>query len=77
VYKVINKIKIGEKWSVSLEGDSSLIHNGLILIDELGNKYTIEAVALVHYKDVNDIGRKLEVMLNGHVEDIGYTLKII
>lgn len=34
MFKVLNKLPVGSKYCVSVEGDMSLIKNGLILKDE-------------------------------------------
>ena len=74
MYKVLGKLRIGNKYGISLEGDSGLLKKGLELIDEKGNVYEIETIGMTHYKNVEDFHKYAEVMLCGNVENIGETL---
>lgn len=79
MYIIVSKFKIGEKWSVSLKGNPTFIHNGTALVDEDNNQYIIESVALVNYNHVSDIHNKLDVILLGNMSNVkvGEKLNII
>ena len=78
VFKVLDKIRIGSVYGVSVEGDASLLRKGLKLIDEKGNIFELESVGMVHYKNINIeyIHNHEEILLRGDVENIGKTLFI-
>lgn len=54
MFKVLGKLPVGNMYSVSVEGDSSLHKNGLILKDEKENVFKIETVAMPHYQNVKN-----------------------
>ena len=76
VFKVLDKIRIGSVYGVSVEGDASLLRKGLKLTDEKGNIFELESVGMVHYKNINIeyIHNHAEILLRGDVENIGKTL---
>lgn len=74
MFKVIDKLCVGNKYCVSIEGDIKLLKNGLKLTDEKGNEFQITSVAMSKYQNVKDYERYAELLLNGNVENIGDTL---
>ena len=72
--KVLDKISVNGLEVVSIEGDTSFIQNGLKLKDEKGNAYEIQTVAMVDYKNPEDIRHYAELVLNGDVKNIGQDL---
>lgn len=73
-FKVLDKISVNGLEVVSVEGDTSFIQNGLKLKDEKGNAYETQTVAMVHYKNPEDIRHYAELVLNGDVKNIGQYL---
>ena len=78
VFKVLDKIRIGSVYGVSVEGDASLLRKGLKLTDEKGNIFELESVGMVHYSSIEDFRNHFynhaEILLRGDVENIGKTL---
>lgn len=74
MFKVIDKLCVGNKYCVSIEGDIKLLQNGLNLTDEKGNIFQIASVAMSKYQNVKEYARYAELVLNGNVENIGNTL---
>ena len=37
MFKVLDKLHIGNMYCIAIEGDTTLLKNGLMLIDEKGN----------------------------------------
>ena len=61
-------------YSVLVEGDTSLMENGLKLIDETGNVFEIETVGMTKYQNVDDYKKYANIVLCGDVENIGESL---
>ena len=76
MYKVLNKLLVGNIYCVSVEGDISLLKNGLILTDEKENIFKIETIAMTHYQNDNDFLHYAELVLSGDMENIGEYLYI-
>lgn len=74
MFKVLDKLCVGDIYCVSVEGDTWLLKNGLGLVDEKGNKYVIRTVAMVHYCYIEDSGSHADLALDGDVKNIGETL---
>lgn len=74
MFKVIDKLCVGNTYCVSIEGDIKLLQNGLNLTDEKGNAFQITSVAMSKYQNVKEYERYAELVLNGNVENIGETL---
>ena len=77
MFKVLDKIRIGSVYGVSVEGDSGILRKGLKLTDEKGNIFELESVGMVHYKNVQYkkiFHNHAEILLRGDVEHIGKTL---
>lgn len=77
MYKVLKKYHVGNKYCVSVEGESKLLRNGINLRDEKGNLFTIESIGMVKYEDIKDYKKYAEMVLMGEVENIGEILKIV
>lgn len=77
MYRVLQKFQAGNKYCVSLQGDAMLLKNGLRLKDEMGNVFTIESIGMVHYKNIKDCERYVEVFLKGDIMNIGKHLRLI
>lgn len=76
MFKVLDKIRVGNIYGVSIVGDTNLLKKGVKLVDEKGNIYFIESIAMTHYKNIEDYRTHAELVLNGDVEKIGSTLSI-
>lgn len=76
MFKVLNKLFVGSMYCVSVEGDTLLLKNGLMLTDEKENIFKIETVAMPHYQNVKDLRNYAELVLIGNVENIGEHLYI-
>lgn len=77
MYKVLKKYRVGNKYCVSVEGESKLLRNGINLRDEKGNLFTIESIGMVKYEDIKDYKKYAEMVLMGEVENIGEILNIV
>lgn len=75
--KVLDKLPVGNMYCVSVEGDVSLLKNGLKLIDEKENIFEIETVAMTCFKDIKDLRHRAELVLRGNVENIGEQLALL
>lgn len=75
-YKVLSKLRVNNIYCVSVEGDTSLLKNGLLLKDEKDNFFKIETVAMTHYQMVDDFCKYAELVLDGDVDHIGKKLFI-
>lgn len=76
VFRVIEKLQIGNVYCVTVMGDISLLKNGLKLIDEKQNRFAIETVAMSRYHNLEDYKKYAEIVLCGDIENIGETLFI-
>ena len=56
---------------VSVEGDIQQLKNGLKLIDEKGNMFDIETVAMSDYHNIEDYKKHAELVLIGDIENMG------
>ena len=77
MFKVLSKLPVGSMYCVSVEGDSLLLKNGLLLKDEKENSFKIETVAMPHYQNIKDFKHYAELVLSGDVDNIGEYLYII
>lgn len=76
MFKVLDKLHVGNTYCVSVEGDTGLLKNGLMLIDEIGNIFELKTVAMTHYRDIEEYKKHAELVLCGDVENIGEKLFI-
>ena len=74
MFKVLDKLRVSDMYSILVEGDTSLLANGLKLIDEKGNVFEIETVGMTKYQNVDDYKKYANIVLCGDVENIGETL---
>ncbi|MBD5506614.1 MAG: hypothetical protein HDR05_00755 [Lachnospiraceae bacterium] len=74
MFKVLDKLRVSNMYSVLVEGDTSLLENGLKLIDETGNVFEIETVGMTKYQNVDDYKKYANIVLCGDVENIGESL---
>ena len=74
MFKVLDKLRVSDMYSVLVEGDTSLLENGLKLIDETGNVFEIETVGMTKYQNVDDYKKYANIVLCGDVENIGESL---
>lgn len=74
--KVLDKFYLGNMSCVSVEGDIQQLKNGLKLIDEKGNTFEIETVAMSDYHNIEDYKKHAELVLFGDIEDMGKNLFI-
>lgn len=59
-----------------IEGDTQLLRIGLRLLDEKGNIFEIENVAMTEFRMIEDHRRYANVVLRGNIENLGTTLFI-
>ncbi len=52
VFKVLDKLCLPDFYCVSVEGDTQLLRKGLKLIDEKGNIFAVETVAMTEYRNI-------------------------
>lgn len=76
VFYVRGKLKVGDLYCISVEGNVQLLRNGLQLQDEQGNTYTIETVGMPHYQSLQDHRKYAEICIRDDVEQIGSKLFI-
>jgi len=74
MFKVLDKLRLGNMYCVSVEGDIKLLKNGIKLIDQKKNIFKIETVAMSHYQNIEDYNKHAELELCGDIENIGETL---
>ncbi len=77
VFKVLDKLCLPNNYCVSVEGDTQLLRNGLKLIDEKGNIFVVETVAMTEYLNVENHERYADIVLRGDIKNLGTTLKTI
>lgn len=75
-FKVLDKLHIGNMYCVAVEGDTQLLKNGLMLIDEKGNTFEIKTVAMTNYNNIKDYKKYAHLVLHGDIENIGTILFI-
>ncbi len=73
-FKVLDKLRVGNTYCVSIEGDMQLLKKGQKLSDEKGNMYEVETVGMSHYQNIEDYKKRAEIVLGGDVENVGDTL---
>ena len=64
MFKVLDVFQIGKILSVTLEGDSGLLKNGVRLKDENGNVIVVNTVAMAHFIDPGDMFKKTIVSVD-------------
>ena len=75
MFKVLDKLHLGKNmYCVSVEGDIQRLKNGLKLVDEKGNTFEIETVAMTDYQNIEDYKNHAELVLFGDIENIGKNL---
>ena len=74
MFKVLDKLPVGNIYCVFVEGDTGSLKNGLKLTDEKGNKFEVQTVGMTHFRNVEDFLRYANIVLDGDVENIGETL---
>lgn len=72
--KVLDKLHLGNMYCVSVEGDIRLLKNGIKLVDEKGNTFEIETVAMSDYQSVEYYRKHAELVLVGDIENMGENL---
>lgn len=72
--KVLDKLHVGNRYCVSGEGDIQQLKNGLKLIDEKGNMFEIETVAMSDYQNIEDYKKHANLVLFGDIEKMGKNL---
>lgn len=80
MYKVSQKFAIRKKYSVSVEGDVTLLKTGLKLKDENGNIFIIESIGMVNYRDresIHNYKKHAEIILKGDIKKLGKNLEIV
>lgn len=77
MFKIRDKLQIGDIYIVSVEGDTSLLKNDLKLIDEKGNIFEIDTVGMPHYNNIKDSLIYAELVLKCEVEAIGEIMQIM
>ena len=73
-FKVLDKLRVGNTYCVTIEGDMQLLKKGQKLSDEKGNMYEVETVGMSHYQNIEDYKKRAEIVLGGDVENMGDTL---
>ena len=61
VFKVLDKLCLPDFYCVSVEGDTQLLRKGLKLIDEKGNIFAVETVAMTEYRNIENYKTLLTV----------------
>lgn len=69
--QVRGKLKVGDLYCISVEGNVQLLRNGSQLRDEQGNTYTIETVGMPHYQSIQDYKKYAEICIRDNGEKIG------
>lgn len=74
MFAVLDKLYVGNKYCVSVSGNIQLLKNGLKLVDEKGNIFQIETVAMSDYQNIEEYKLHAELVLNGDVKNMGKNL---
>lgn len=74
MFKVLDKLKMGKKYCISVEGEIQFLKNGIKLVDEKGNTFEIETVAMSDYQNIEDLKKRAELVLVGDIERMGDNL---
>lgn len=74
MFKVLDKLHVGNMYCVSVEGDIQQLKNGLKLIDEKGNMFESETVAMSDYQNMEDYKKHANLVLFGDIEKMGKNL---
>ena len=77
MFKVLDILRVSDMYSVLIEGDTSLLKNGLKLIDESGNVFEVETVGMTKYRKVDDYKKYANIVLGGDVENMGDILYLL
>lgn len=77
MFKVLDIAYIGENSCVSVTGNLLLLKNGLELVDEKGHRFVVKSIGLAHYKNVEDMSKRAELILKGETKDMGRVLNIL
>lgn len=77
MYRILELFQIDHMYCVSIEGDISLLKNGIKLRDENGNDFIIESIGMTNYKSIKDYEKHAELFLKGNVDNIGRNLDIV
>lgn len=62
--KIIDVIKIGNKTSITVEGNAADVKNGSKLYDKDGNIYAVVSVGMSKYIDPHDISKYTTLLLS-------------
>lgn len=64
MYRVLDVFPIGAMLSVTLEGSCDEIKNGSRLIDENGNTFVVQSVAMTRHENPSDITKSTTVLIS-------------
>lgn len=76
MFKVINRLCVGNIRCITVEGDISLLKNGVVLIDEKGDKYKIRTIGMSHYQNAADYLKYADIVFDENSNKIGERLTI-
>lgn len=80
MYEVSGVFLVGNTYAVTVKGDRLLLKNGVKLVDQNGEEFTIKSIAMIRYENIENMKRWREfaiLSLQGNVDNIGTILKII
>lgn len=74
--KVLDVFYVGEKLSITVEGNCSEIRNGSKLTDSKGNMYIVDSVGMTRYEDPKDISKVTTLLVTPVLVEKGSELFI-
>lgn len=77
MYRILELFQIDYIYCVPIEGDISLLKNGIKLRDENGSDFIIESIGMTNHKNIKDYEKYAELFLKGNIDNIGRYLDIV
>lgn len=65
---IIDKFKVGENTSISVNGNMEQLKNGATIKDEHNNRFVVLSVAMVNNKNKAKLSETTELLLKGNAE---------
>lgn len=68
---ILNKLKIGNNLSISIDGNCENLKNGDIIEDEFKNTFQIISVGMTRFGNTEDLFKSTDLLIKGSVDKIG------
>ena len=76
MFKIIDVFHVGEKLSITVEGNCSEIKTGSKLTDTKGNTYIVDSVGMTRFEDPKDISNVTTLLVTPVLVEKGSELFI-